>query len=231
MLSNEDIDLLKDVSRVGHAAADAGDAVFELFTMGGVGNLNTIIQAWFESGDDDSEMTESGSVVLAGCVKDLRDGTALRVLLEFRHIYDINVSAEHVLADLDEPAVSRMLRVSRYEQVGELLASAGGTPSNRFLWTLRTYGRDARVASYLHEYAAAGNVAALVSLTIHATLVDWTLIAAACAETEFENRLLVNVALENIRRGAFWGDSESKVFLSRIRSDAREMFLAELAAL
>ena len=231
IVSPEDVILFKRLMAVGADPEVAGDAVFALFTRGGIGNLNCEIRAWLDTaGDEDTIFAESAPLVLAGCVKQLEDGTALRQLFEFSYKYDVKVVLDQVLADALLP-LDRILRQSVTEQLDKLITDHGQMPSNRFLRTLRTYVHHEGVRAYLSACALGGRVAALASYAVSGKCLDWRVVDAAIPQNEFEMRLVVNVALDNIARGANRDGVTSRVFLSRLSTEAKSEFASGLSML
>ncbi|MDP9024792.1 MAG: hypothetical protein M3N13_05430 [Candidatus Eremiobacteraeota bacterium] len=231
IVSTEDVALVKRLMNVDIDAELAGEASFALFVRGGVGNQNSSIRAWFESGDEDNQMTESTSLVLAGCVRQLDDGTALRQLFEFADIYDVNVVLQQLLADADSLPLDRIMRESLSQQVDKLIDERGQTPSNRFFWTLRTYGHFSRVRAYLRSAALSGNVPALASYAVYNECIEWPVIAAANPTGEFERRVVVNILLDNIARGADRLDSDAQQVFSALPPASRAEFFDGLSIL
>ncbi len=224
ILSLDDVARLKHFMSVGNRSETAADAATLLFTHGGVGNLNSLIRDWFEAGDCDSEMADAAPVILASCVRQLYDGTALRVLFEFADIYGVNLVLKQIIDDFDEPSLNRLLHQRVSEQLDALIEARGRDPSNRFVWTLRTYGQHASVRNYLYSLASAGRVAALGSYAMHDERVPWSLIRAARPEDDFDTRLVVNIALENIARGAEWRDLDAQAFFGKLSPKAKAEF-------
>ncbi len=223
--SGNDVALLERLTKVGANVETAAAAMSGLFSKGGIGNRNTRIREWFETGDDDSPMTESAPLVLGGCVRELNDGTALRQLFEFADIYDVNVVLDRVLSDADHLPLERILHQSISQQIENLIEVRGGNPTNRFLWTLRTYGKHARVRDYLYSLAKAGRVSALVSYALYSDCLQWSLLRTAEPQGPFDTRLLVNVALENVTRGADWNDFDAQAFFRSLPAWAQAEFI------
>jgi hypothetical protein len=174
---------------------------------------------------------DAAPVVLGGSVRQLDDGTALRQLFEFSYKDDVKLVLDQVLEDATLLPLDRILRQSITEQIDQLIEDRGQKPSNRFLWTLRTYVQYEHALTYLSSCAHAGHVAALVSYAVCGKPLDWDYLNAAAPQDEFEMRLVVNVALDNLARGAKRHDIMSRPFFTRLSAEARSEFIDGLSIL
>ncbi len=232
IVSIDDVALLKRLTSVERNPEIAGDALMALFSRGGIANLNTEIRAWFETtGNEDTGIFDAAPVVLGASVRQLDDGTALRQLFEFSYNDDVKLVLDQILEDAHMLPLERMLQQSITQQVDRLIEERGQSPSNRFLWILRTYGWYEHARTYLSSWALAGRVSALVSHAVCGSRLDWGYIDAAKPEDEFDMRLLVNVGLDNLARGAERRAIMSSPFVSRLSARARSEFADGLSIL
>jgi hypothetical protein len=171
-------------------------------------NLSCDLRGRFERGDDDSDLFVSGPLVLARCCRDLFDGTALRSLYEFSNIHDVSLNLQHLLAEVGTDRATSLLTKSREEQVELCVQSCRTNPTTRKLWLLRTYAGSEPVQKLLQESAIQGELAALVSLFFRGDTVDWLLFDSVDVASGADYRFWVNLAIENILRGANRGELE-----------------------
>jgi hypothetical protein len=228
IVSNDDIGLLERFAELGNDHFLAGDTMLVLFSHGGVGNQNCLIRRWLESGDHESYVVDSAPVVLAECVRQLRDGTALRQLYEFADIPEVKLVLDQILSDANELPLDTMLHESVSQQLACLLSDSGRSPSNRRLWLLRTYGRYFIVQDYLRSLALQGRTTALASYAVHEGVIDWSILAAALPTTDSEMQLVANIAIDNVRRGANWDDEQTRDFMTKLREPIRSSILTTL---
>jgi hypothetical protein len=202
MVAPGDIVLMRRTVRDSPNDQIASDAILALFTRGGVGNVSGDVRGWFERGDDFNAMFYEGPTVLAWTCKDLFDGSALRSLFEFSGIPDVMKELTQLLADIGREYACSLLVKSREEQVDMCLGSFRESPSTRMLWRLRTYVDHGPVRALLREWISRGQIRALESLFFHKECVDWSLFDSIVGESDDDQRVLVNLTIENILRGA-----------------------------
>jgi hypothetical protein len=231
MVSSRDAWLMRRLARETTSGQIAGNVFLELWTMGGIAALTPDITVWLERDDDGSDALVSSGVVLAGMARDLADGTAMRALFEYVHHDDIRINRDRLLEKIGRERAMALLEMSREEQLADVLERLAVAPSARGLWLLKTYVEMPVVADYLRHFAALGRIEALVSYFFCDRIVDWTLFDALKPRSADDWRLVVNLVIENVARGANIQDFWRSPTGLQIDADRRAEIIAEVDVL
>jgi hypothetical protein len=213
IVSPKDAAYLRRALRETLSGDDAGEIALHLFTRGGIGNLSGELRPWLEScADKYAEIMHAAPLVLGGCAVNLLDGTSLRSLFEFADQDDVATELGRTLRELGEGRVDELLRRTISDQCASLLSVAGNRPSNRMLRMLRTYVAQDSVAEYLLSHAETGRVEAISGLMLRGEILDWRIFDAAITTSPFDQRSLINAALDNLSRGANLGEFKESTY-------------------
>lgn len=226
LVSHADVHLMRRMLQIDRDAEVASEVALLIFTRGGIGNLSCDLRPWLEAYDGtDIYVAETAPLVLGQSVLQLEDGTALRVLYEFAYQEEVAVALRHLFSKLSELEVARLLKQNVHEQLHRLIERCRSHPSNRQLWILRTYVQHEVVRTYLKSAVLAGRAAALASLAFWPEPFDWGLFDHVVPSRPLDERLMINVAIENVARGASADDLKVAPFVGRFdMTSQRELF-------
>jgi hypothetical protein len=113
--------------------------------------------------------------------------------------------------------------MSFQEQVADRIGNWGDKPGERGLWMLRTFIDVPSVQQYVTRFIAEGSVSALASYFFTDTVVAWSLFDPLKFIEPSDVRIAINLALENVGRGAsvaaLWRTKFSQLLSSEDRSE------------
>lgn len=228
MVSSRDAFLMRRAARKTSSTDIAGRIFLEIFTMGGVGSLTPDMSPWLRREEDDSDLLVQVGIVLAALVRDLADGTAMRALFEFHYHDDIRRKLERINEDVTDDRIAAILRMSLVEQVEDRIESWGENPGARALWMLRTYVDMPLVRDYLHRFIALGSVSALASVFFADEIIEWTSFDKLVYNAPYQRRIVINLAIDNVARGATVDDLRRSLYFQSISAEARSELLKAL---
>lgn len=221
MVSSRDAFLMRRAAHKTASTDIAGRIFLEIFTMGGVGSLTPDMSPWLRREEDDGDLLVQAGIVLGALVRDLADGTAMRALFEFRYHDDIRRNLDRIKDELPDDRIAALLRMSLVEQVEDRIDSWGENPGARALWMLRTYVDMPVIRNYLRRFIALGSVSALASVFFTDEVVEWTSFDRLVYHAPYQRRIAINLAIENVARGASVDDLRRSLYFQSISAEAR----------